>query len=244
LIRVETDLEGGREAGTRGDVVIVVDVLRFSSSVVVGLACGADAFIPVRTLAEARKLGKRNRRLILAGERNGVKPRGFHLGNSPTEFENANLKGKTIVITTTNGTAALESSRGARWLLVGSFINARAVSTAASRLSEDGNGISIILASRPGCIFLEDFLCTGMLVTNMADEDEKMNDEAIAARLAWASAENDFQEILMRSFHAVYLESIGYEQDVEFCLRKDVYDLVPHLKGDTIVRFQAGQRQV
>jgi len=209
--------------------------------VVVGLACGADAFIPVRTLAEARRLGKKNRRLILAGERKGVKPKGFHLGNSPTELKNANLTGKTIAITTTNGTAALESSAGARWLLVVSFINAGAVSAAASGLSEEEKGISIVLASRSGNIFLEDFLCAGLLVSSMADEDLQLNDAAMAARLAWKSAEDCFQEVLMLSSHATYLESIGYKQDVAFCLRRDVYDLVPYLKEDAIVRLQAGQ---
>jgi len=241
LIRVETDLKGGREAKARGDIVVVVDVLRFSSAVIVGLACGADAFIPVGTLAEARRLGKRKRGLILAGERKGVQPEGFHLGNSPTELENANLTGKTIIITTTNGTAALKSSRGARWLLVGAFINARAVSAAASGLSKDEKGIAIILASRLGSIFLEDFLCAGLLVSNMADEDEQMNDAAIAAKLAWTSAEDHFQEVVMRSSHATYLEGLGYKKDVDFCLRKDVYDIVRHLGKDTIVKLQAGK---
>jgi len=236
LISVETDFETGREATSRGDAIIIVDVLRFSSSVVVGLARGAKAFIPVKTLAEARSLYKKNRRLILAGERGGVKPKGFHLGNSPREFERADLDGKYVVITTTNGTMALENSKGAKWLLVGSFINARAVSNVASRLTREGGNVTIVLASRKGRIFLEDFLCAGLLASNITDERRQMSDEAIAARLAWMGAERDLK-VMEKGSHATYLEGIGYGQDVAFCLQRDVYDLVPCVKGSKIVRL-------
>jgi len=237
LISVEANLEAGREAGSRGDIVIVVDVLRFSSTVVVGLACEARSIIPVRTVQEARSLYKRDRELVLAGEREGIKPRGFHLGNSPTEFKQANLSGKTIVMTTSNGTVALESSKGAKSLLVGSFLNAAAVSTAASTLSRDARGISIILGSRRGEIFLEDFLCSGLLVSNLANKNHPMNDEAIAARLAWMSVRDDLEPVLLQAAHAVYLESIGYGEDVKFCSRKDIYNVVPYLKADRLLNL-------
>jgi 2-phosphosulfolactate phosphatase len=237
LISVEANLEDGREASSRGDIVIVVDVLRFSSTAVVGLASGAEAIIPVKTIGEARRLYERNRKLVLAGEREGIKPKGFHLGNSPTEFERADLSGKTIIMTTSNGTAALESSKGAKSLFVGSFINARAVSAAASTFFTNEKGISIVLGSRRGEIFLEDFLCSGLLVSNLTDKTHQMNDEAIAARLAWMNVEHDLETFVRQASHAVYLGSIGYGEDVKFCSRRDVYDVVPYLKGNRLLNL-------
>jgi 2-phosphosulfolactate phosphatase len=237
LISVEPNLKAGLDASSRGDITIVVDVLRFSSSVVVGLAHGVTAITPVRTLKEARLLRKQNKGLILAGEREGLKLKGFQLGNSPSEFLRSDLDGKQIVMTTTNGTMALEYSKGSRWLLVGSFINARAVSEAASAISKKRKGISIILACRLGRFFLEDFLCAGLLVSNMTDRLTDMNDEAMAARLAWLGVKSDFRKVVRKSKHAVYLREIGYEKDVELCLQRDTYDLVPHLKKNKIIRL-------
>ncbi|MBS7622863.1 2-phosphosulfolactate phosphatase [Candidatus Bathyarchaeota archaeon] len=216
---------------------MVVDVLRFSSSVVVALDRGAESIIPVKTLIQAKRLYNRDRRLILAGERGGERPGGFHLGNSPTELIRESLKGRTVVMTTTNGTAALEYSKGARWLLIGSFINAGAVSKKVLELSNDGGDILIVLASRSGRFFLEDFLCAGLLVSSVTGERDEMNDAAMAARLAWLTSSSDLEAAVKQSFHARYLKSIGYGEDVKFCLRRDVYDTVPLLRRNRIVRF-------
>jgi len=86
---------------------VVFDVLRATSSIITGLASGVEAIIPVRTVEEARKRKLEDPDLLLAGERGGLPPQGFDLGNSPEEFEN--LKGRRVVMTTTNGTAAIES---------------------------------------------------------------------------------------------------------------------------------------
>jgi len=238
LLAVIPNFDMGKEASSRGDITIVVDALRFSSSVIAGLGSGAEAFIPVKTLGEAKRLYRLDDRLILAGEREGIKPNGFHLGNSPTELKQADLGGKTVVITTTNGTRALEFSKGSKWRLIGSFINATAVSAVASRLAGKEKDISIVLASRYGEIFLEDFVCAGLLASRIAGELEAMNDEAMAARLAWIAIEHDHERIIRRSSHAVHLERIGYGEDVRFCLQIDLYDLVPYVRGGKIVRLQ------
>jgi 2-phosphosulfolactate phosphatase len=220
-----------------GEIVVVVDVLRFSSSVIVALDRGAKSIIPVKTLVQAKRLYNRDRRLILAGERGGKRPKGFHLGNSPTELRRATLKDKTLVMTTTNGTAALEYLRGAKPLLIGSFINARAVSEKVPELSRDGTGISIVLASNAGGFFLEDLICAGLLVSSLTGRRGEMNDAARAARLAWLTSSSDLEAAVRESFHAKYLESIGYGEDVDFCLRRDAYDVLPLLRRNRIVRL-------
>ncbi|MEM4251511.1 MAG: 2-phosphosulfolactate phosphatase [Candidatus Bathyarchaeia archaeon] len=225
------------KARCRKEVVVVVDVLRFSSSVVVALDKGAKSIIPVKTLVQAKRLYKRDCRIILAGERGGKMPKGFHLGNSPTELSRANLKDKTIVMTTTNGTAALEYSKGAKWVLIGSFLNSRAVCKRVLELSRDAADISIVLASRSGDFFLEDFVCAGLLVSIVSRERGEMNDVARAARLAWVTSSSDLETVVRVGSHAKYLESMGYGEDVDLCLSRDSYDVVPLLRRDRIVRF-------
>ncbi|MGQ9542783.1 MAG: 2-phosphosulfolactate phosphatase [Candidatus Bathyarchaeia archaeon] len=238
MISLETSYKYASRARLRGDIIIVVDVLRFSSSVVVGLAHGVEAFIPVKTLREARSLYRRDSSLILAGERHGFKPKDFHIGNSPRDFELAKLEGKRVVITTTNGTMALQYAKGSKWILVGSFLNAKAVSTVASRLLKNG-GVSIVLASRNGMLFIEDFLCGGLLASNLSVELGEMDDEAMAAKLAWIAAEHQLEGVVRRGLHATYLEGIGYGEDVAFCLRRDVYDIVPFMKDGEIVSLKS-----
>ena len=104
-----------------GVTAVVFDVLRATSSMITGLASGAEAFIPVRTVEEARKLKLNDSDLLLAGERDGLPPEGFDLGNSPEEFEQ--IKGRRVVMTTTNGTVAIQAMKAAAKVLIGSLLN-------------------------------------------------------------------------------------------------------------------------
>jgi 2-phosphosulfolactate phosphatase len=237
MIHLETSYRFAYRARLRGDIIIIIDTLRFSSSVVTGLSHGVEAFIPVKTLKEARSLYRRDPQLILAGERRGFKPKSFHMGNSPREFVNAGLEGKRVVITTTNGTMALQYAKGARWILIGSFLNAKAITAAASKLLKNEGGISLVLASRDGMFFLEDFLCAGLLVSNLGP-DLHADDKAAASRLAWASAEDRLEDVVRRGWHAKYLESIGYGEDVSLCLQRNIYSTVPLFRRGKIVRLQ------
>ena len=103
---------------------VVFDVLRATSSIITGLASGMEAIIPVRTVEEARARKLKDPDLLLAGERGGLPPEGFDLGNSPEEFEK--LSGRRVVMTTTNGTAAIESVRSASKVLIGALLNIEA----------------------------------------------------------------------------------------------------------------------
>jgi hypothetical protein len=100
---------------------VVFDVLRATSSIITGLASGVEAIIPVRTVEEAREWKLKDPDLLLAGERGGLPPKGFDLGNSPEEFEK--LKGRRVVMTTTNGTAAIQSVQKASKVLIGALLN-------------------------------------------------------------------------------------------------------------------------
>jgi 2-phosphosulfolactate phosphatase len=239
LIKVVTDPKAGLQASLNGDILIVIDVLRFTSSIVTGLAAGVKQFIPVTTLKKARNIHKRNRNYLLAGERKGLKPKDFHFGNSPIEYKKSNLKGKSIVISTTNGTKTIEYCKKSKLLLIASFLNAHALSTYIADYLPMEENISIILSSKSDTIFLEDFICAGLLVSNILHLTSKqdLNDDAILAKLAWSSAKDELEKTIRQGHHASYLESIGFKEDVKFCINRDIYDLVPFVKGNKISKI-------
>ena len=236
-----TDIHGVREAVQRRDVVIIVDVLRCSSTIVTALANGALGIIPTLTVEEAKRLHEENPEFILAGEREGLPPQGFQMGNSPGEFTPDAVDGRYVILTTTAGTRALIRAADAPEVFVGSLLNARAAATAAVKAAENsGAGISIVTAGTgDGFHFsLEDYLCAGLLAWRMRGCGVQYEDRAYAALLAFRGAEKNLLSHIKMAEHAKYLISIGLTRDVEFCSQVDITDVVPRLRMNS--RFPYG----
>lgn len=230
LVKVHLGLfiEKGTEAVKRNDLVIMIDVLRCSSTIITALYNGIIEITPVESLEEAIELRKNQSDLILAGERNGLKPNGFDLGNSPNEFISGSPEGKKAVITTSNGTKALEKVKNCKWVLVGTFLNSESVVNAAFKLAkEEKSGITILLASSSEDIYLEDFICGGLLSKKLLSMGANLDDSAYASMLAWNNAKENLNEIIKKSHHGEYLKGIGFENDIDFCLKIDLYPIVP-----------------
>lgn len=234
-VRLELGYRNSTAAAERGDVIIAIDVLRCSSSIVTALANGAKAVIPSTTLNEARSLAKTHR-AILAGERKGKKPKGFQLGNSPLEFEKEVVQGRTIVLTTTSGTKAIVLGKKGRSVLVGSLLNLQATARLSARLAEASKrGISLVTAGTRGLFSLEDFLCAGAISDRFMGCGARLDDGCLAAVHAWRNARLDLRSALREGRHAKYLNSIGLGDDVDFCARVDVFDIAAIMKGSRIV---------
>ena len=220
-----------KEVVERGDVAVVIDVLRCSSTIATALHNGALGVIPVKTLAEARALHRKNPNFILAGERGGVKPEGFQLGNSPREFTRDIVEGRYIILTTTDGTRTLAGVSGTRLVFVASFLNAETVVEASLR--EAGRlkaGITLVAAGRMRGFSLEDHLCAGLLASRLVEAGAKPDDAAYAAILAYKQAEKDLLGHVRRGAHARGLESLGLGEDVDYCIRVDVMAVLPVLE--------------
>lgn len=228
-----------RDAGKaveRGDVVVVVDVLRCTSSIITALANGARSLRPVRTVKEARKIHDEAPRYVLAGERGGKKPKGFTLGNSPRAFTQDAVEGRDIVITTTSGTAALTRVMDARWVLIGALINAQVVAEAAARIGEkEGRGISFALSGKRGRFSLEDFLGAGAIMEALPTKGREYSDAAYASVLAFQAAKTSLTTIIQAGSHGQTLQRLGFEQDVVFCTQLNKYRIVPHVADHRIV---------
>jgi 2-phosphosulfolactate phosphatase len=205
------------------DLSIMVDALRASTTINTALQ-SYKSVITAKNIESAVELAEINQ-ATLAGERDGAKIEGFDVGNSPLEIKN--LKGEVLVITTTNGTRVLERMHSK--VLIGSFVNARAVALRALQLAD--NHIEIVMAGVKGRFVIEDFLGAGEIITHL--KDEELDEMAIASLMA----SNDKEEVnraVRNSNSAMGLRALGLEKDIEFCLKRDIYDTVPIYKEGII----------
>jgi 2-phosphosulfolactate phosphatase len=198
------------------DVSVMVDVLRASTTITVALE-SFEEIIPVKKIDDALNLASQHQ-AVLAGERGGAKVKGFETGNSPLEIQRFN--GKTLILTTSNGTRILSSMKGIP--LIGSFINAKSVAKKALELAE--NHIEVVMAGVNGRFAIEDFLGAGIIISHL--ESCELDEMAIASVLACQDIKKT-EKTVQESLSAANLRELGFEKDVEFCLKQDTSDLVP-----------------
>jgi len=219
-----------------GKLVVIIDVLRASSTIVTALANGCRGFIPILSPDRAKKKAEQfdKERVLLGGEREGTKIEGFDLGNSPREYKRETVKDKIIIFSTTNGVKTLEMVKGAYRIIIGSFLNLQAVCNYCANYKGD---ISIICAGKEGKFSLEDAACAGMLIDslkNVLSDTCQESDANLTARLLYKKFGNNILEILQKSQHGRYLESIGLGEDLKFCSQLDFFHIVPIFRDGII----------
>ena len=215
--------------------VVVVDVLRATTCIVEALQNGASQVVPARDPGEAMgfagHLGRRES--LLTGERGGLRLPDFDLGNSPLEFTQKTVAGKTVVITTTNGTAAIHAARAAYRMLIGCMRNRSAVAGAAA---ETGKDILILCAGTVGECSADDMVAAGsILEAVLKDLPEKpvLNDFARICLLLyrdWKKGDADLSE--MTHYHV--LHELGFVEDLQFCFMEDQTNIVPKYENGSI----------
>lgn len=210
-----------------GTTCVVFDVLRATSTIVTALAAGAAGVQPVGEIAEALALRRARPEVLLAGERDGLRIRAaltggvdFDLGNSPREFTPARVAGRLIVMTTTNGTRALQACAGAAEVMVGSFLNLRA--TAEHLARSPGKSICLVCAGTGENAALEDTLAAGALCAELQSiqPTAQLQDSGLIACHAFLQARDDLANAVGKACNARRL--LGQPElrdDVEFCLR-------------------------
>jgi 2-phosphosulfolactate phosphatase len=224
------------EAEAKGKIVVVVDVLRASSTILQACESGVERIIPVATVEEAAKLlaTLERKKTLLGGEREGLPIDGFDLGNSPLEYTSKVVKGKTLIFTTSNGTVAIARSSSAKEILLGCFLNLSAVVT--HIISSRAKKVAVLCAGDLGRLSLEDFVCAGHLVGRIVAGTRAstvLNDGAVAAS-ALANALGDVGDAVKGSSHGLRLAELGFEEDLEFCSRVDRYATVPIVEDGRI----------
>jgi 2-phosphosulfolactate phosphatase len=225
-----SEIEGVR---LEGRTVIVMDVLRATSTIVESLSNGARAVIPVDTVERAvRTAADLGADAVLCGERDGVRIDGFDYGNSPREFGRGVIEGRTLVMSTTNGTRALLAAARADAILVGCLLNADAVAAAAAA---DASDVLLLCAGRKGRFAMEDAVCAGVIGRRIAERVRIDPTDAARAAIVLAGRDDELAEGLLHTTDAAEsLRSIGLGDDVEFCGVVDRYDAVPRLRDHRI----------
>lgn len=223
----------------KGRAAVVIDVLRASSTVVTALANGARAVIPAADLGEAGRLAAMldPEVSVVGGERGGEKLAGYAAGNSPLEYTPEAVSRKTVVLTTTNGTATMSLARSASSTAIGAFLNADAVAGFVSRALERGRGVTLLCAGSSGRVSLEDTLCAGLLVSRVvAPEDiAHLGDSAQIAYALYRGTQDQLARALFGATHTQRLIELGYADDVTYCARIDAVPALPVLDDNRIV---------
>lgn len=231
-----------QEEELRDKVVVMIDVLRASSTIVTALQNGAKGVIPVQDMDAAGRISQNldSPNFLLCGEKDGQKIEGYDLGNSPFEFSSEVVKDKTIIFRTSNGTKALKRSTMADEILVGSFLNLKTVT---DRLREVDQDIVLVCAGWRGRLALEDMLCAGHIIHDLGGGalQENAPDGTKVAFGLYEKFGNDIERTLRNSNHAKRLADITENDDIGFCSRLNVMQILPTLKEGIITNANGKQ---
>lgn len=223
---------------------LVVDVMRASTTVVAACAAGCLRVVPVSDREAALRAAAglaRTGPVLLAGERGGESLSGFDLGNSPLEYTAGGVAGRTVVLTTTNGTAAMLEAAGAEAAAVAAFTNLEASARWAVAAGRD---VTILCAGEAGELSLEDAVCAGFLVESLADGGARLEptDAATAARRIAHFYAACLHRLAEDSRWARRLIARGRQADVDACLTRAGLDQVPVLRDGAFVPGPAAAR--
>ncbi|MCJ0741218.1 2-phosphosulfolactate phosphatase [Pedobacter montanisoli] len=214
-------------------IVVVIDILRATSSITYGFENGATAIIPVMDVEDCetyRDLG-----YLLAAERNGEVVTGFDFGNSPFSYTKEKVENQTIVLTTTNGTKAMRMAQERAYeVIVGSFLNITAV---CNYLKQQNKDVLLLCAGWKDNFNLEDTLFAGAVVAQLTDGFALADDAGVAALDMYEQAKTDLRGYLRKSSHSHRLIKLNIEEDVQFCLKPDLCTAIPVLRNEKLVRL-------
>jgi 2-phosphosulfolactate phosphatase len=215
-------------------VVVVFDVLRATSCIVTALANGARAVVPVLTPQQGKRVRQEyGGEALLCGERRGVKIPGFDLANSPREFTRKVVQGKTLVMTTTNGTRAIKCVSGARCVIMGALHNLSAVGRVVSKVPQ----LWLVCAGTKGAVSIEDVAAAGALIrciqTGSHGEQLMLTDAAHLALSTFQANKHTLAELLRNGAHGRYLAKLGFEDDIRDCAQADTTNVVPVMDNKT-----------
>ena len=213
-----------------GRIVVVIDIFRASSSICYGIDNGAKAIIPVATVDEC--LSYADQGYLLAAERNGEVVEGFDFGNSPYSYTAEKVKGQTVVLTTTNGTFAIQQAKQADQIVLGSFLNLTSI---CNWLAAQDKDVLLLCSGWKNKFNLEDTLFAGAVVHQIKKSFSHFCDAAIAAEDLYLLAKSDLRGYLHKSSHSQRLKELNIENDIQFCLKQDCCQAIPGLVGDRLV---------
>jgi len=215
-------------------IVVVIDIFRATSAIVTAFYNGVSKMIPVATVEEAKEYQRNG--FLAAAERDGEVMEGFELGNSPFGYMNNKVKGKTIAISTTNGTQAIEASRKSSKILIGSFLN---IDVLCEYLLSQNKNVILLCAGWKNKFNLEDTVFAGAVVHKLTEDGSNTIDcdSAIAAKHLYELAKGNLFDFLSDSSHRKRLAKLDLERDIKYCLTPNQCPIIPVMEGKYLVKM-------
>ena len=229
----------------RGRSVVVVDVLRATTTIAVALHHGAKAVLPAGSTEEALRLAANLEKdgMVLAGERKSLRIPGFALGNSPLEFTPETVGGKTVVLATTNGTPAFIAAQGAREVVALAAVNFGAVVQKCRQVMEQHADLVVLCAGRERQFSLEDAFAAGRLIKVLLPEGGLRRVTVNDGALASLEIARHFGERWLRAFrasvHGRALAELGFREDLRLCAQENTHPVLPHYADRRITAHRA-----
>lgn len=217
-------------------IVVIIDVLRATSAICVAFHHGAEKMIPVATVAEAEEYKKQG---FLAGaERDAIKIEGFDFGNSPYDYLGDHVSGKTIALTTTNGTQAIEAARNAYKVVIGSFLN---IDVLCDWLVKQNRNVLLLCSGWKNKFNLEDSLYAGAVTQEISKRangrEIKLGDACLALQYLYEMAKEDPMKFLNHASHKERLVKLNLKKDIRYCLIPNTAPVIPVLEGKYLVKL-------
>ena len=217
-----------------GSIVVVIDILRATSAMCTAFQFGVEKMIPVASLDEATEYKKQG--FLVGAERNGIAIEGFDFGNSPYSYMTEKIKNQTVVISTTNGTQAIEAARQSDTIVIGAFTNITAL---CNWLKVQNRDVLLLCSGWKNKFNLEDTLFAGAVTDILLAQHIlfRSGDGALAASYLYTSAQKNPYKYLRNSSHSERLASMGLKRDIKYCLTFDQTDIIPVLDGKYLVKL-------
>lgn len=221
-------------------IVVIIDILRATSTIANALYNGAKSIIPVDSVADCIKLGKQPG-VITAGERDGKIAKGLKYGNTPLQYTSRFIKDKTLVLTTTNGTRLLHMAlaEGARGIITGSFCNLSAV---CDYLTGQNKNVILACAAWKDRINIEDTLFAGAVISRIKSKFQQDCDAGQISETLYYQAKGDLFGFMKEHHASHYQRLMGYglEEDIRFCLTPDIANMPVIYEAGSLIAYKQG----
>jgi 2-phosphosulfolactate phosphatase len=214
--------------------VVAIDVLRATTAICTAFQYGAEKMIPVSTVEEARAL--KDEGFLAGAERNGRIVEGFDFGNSPYSYMGEHIKGQTLVLTTTNGTKAINRAAKTHEVYVGALVNLDAI---IKLLIDQPTDVLLLASGWQGKFNLEDSICAGAITEALLESGLYMSDEdsTIAAMFLFKKAKDNYFGFLKASSHRRRLKNLNLNEDIKYCLTPNQTDVIPVYRDGALVKL-------
>jgi 2-phosphosulfolactate phosphatase len=212
-------------------IVVVIDILRATTSMCVGFGHGARLMVPVEHIDECRTYKEKG--FLIAGERSGIQVEGFDMGNSPFSYMEPHIGGSKIAITTTNGTRALKAAqqREAKEIVIGAFSN---ITVLGDWLIEQNKHVCLLCSAWRDNVTLEDTIFAGALAQKLRFHFKSYQDTTLVAKTLYKAANTRKRYFLRNSSHFNRLIHLNLQNDVKYAMRRDTHPVLPLLIGDAL----------